>query len=116
VIVLCRTSNPGGGELQDLRAGQAPLYQHIAELAETSWNRNGNCGLLVGATYPQELSQVRALAPSVPLLIAGAGRQQGAVREAVQAGITADGGIILSSWRVERRAVIGIRRRRYHPP
>jgi len=99
VIVLCRTSNPGGGELQDLPAGQVPLYQRIAELAETRWNRNGNCGLLVGATYPRELSQVRALAPSLPLLIAGVGRQRGAVREAARAGMTSGGGIIVSSYR-----------------
>ena len=107
VIVLCRTSNLGGGELQDLPAGPAPLYQHIAELAGTSWNRNGNCGLLVGATYPGELSQVRARAPSLPLLIAGVGRQQGAVREAVRAGRTADGGIIVSSSRAVTHASSG---------
>ena len=107
VIVLCRTSNPGGGELQDLPAGQLPLYQRIAELAETRWNRNGNCGLLVGATYPRELSQVRALAPSLPLLIAGVGRQHGAVREAATAGMTSDGGIIVSSSRAVTHASSG---------
>ncbi len=107
VIVLCRTSNPGGGEVQDLPAGQAPLYQRIAELAEATWNRNGNCGLLVGATYPRELNQVRTLAPSLPLLIAGAGRQQGAVREAVTAGVARGGGIIVSSSRAVTHASTG---------
>jgi orotidine-5'-phosphate decarboxylase len=107
VIVLCRTSNPGGGELRDLLVGQVPLCQRIAELAETSWNRNGNCGLLVGATYPRELSQVRVIAPSLPLLIAGVGRQQGAVREAVKAGATRGGGVIVSSSRAVTHASSG---------
>jgi orotidine-5'-phosphate decarboxylase len=107
VIVLCRTSNPGGGELQDLLAGRTPLYQHVAELAETIWNRNGNCGLLVGATYPRELSEVRALAPSLPLLIAGVGRQQGAVREAARAGTSRGGGVIVSSSRAVTHASSG---------
>ena len=107
VIVLCRTSNPGGGELQDLRVGQLPLYQHVAELAETSWNRNGNCGLLVGATYPRELSSVRAPAPSLPLLIAGVGRQRGAARDAVLAGRNPGGGIIVSSSRAVTHASRG---------
>jgi orotidine-5'-phosphate decarboxylase len=99
VIVLCRTSNPGGGELQDLPVRGVPLYQHIATLAQASWNHNGNCGLLVGATYPAELREVRARAPGLPLLIAGVGRQQGSLQAAVRAGATADGGILVSASR-----------------
>ncbi len=99
VIVLCRTSNPGGGELQDLRVENGLLYQHVAEQVETTWNRHGNCGLLVGATYPRELKEVRARAPSPPLLIVGIGRQRGSLEAAVRAGATTDGGIIVSASR-----------------
>lgn len=104
VIVLCRTSNPGGAELQDLEVGGIPLYQHVARLVESAWNAaNGNCGLLVGATWPAEIAQVRAAAPTLPLLIAGVGRQQGALAEAVRAGLRGDlvggGGIIVSASR-----------------
>ena len=107
VIVLCRTSNPGGGELQDLPVGGVPLYQHVAQLAETRWNRNGNCGLLVGATYPPQIRQVRAAAPSLPLLIAGVGRQHGALRDAVTAGATTAGGVIVSASRSITHASTG---------
>ena len=80
-FLLCRTSNPGGDDFQNqpLAAlpGQPRLYEHIAELAQTTWNDNGQLGLVVGATYPQELARVRALAPTVPLLIPGVGAQGG---------------------------------------
>ena len=97
--MLCRTSKPGGGEQQDLPVDGVPLYQHVARLAETSWNRNDNCGLLVGATYPSQIRQVRAATPSLPLLIAGVGRQRGAPRDAVSAGATTAGRIIVSASR-----------------
>jgi len=88
-FLLCRTSNPGGDDFQNqpLAAlpGQPRLYEHIAELAQTTWNDNGQLGLVVGATYPQELARVRALAPTVPLLIPGVGAQGGDATATVRA-------------------------------
>ena len=79
-FLLCRTSNPGGDDLQGQRlaglAGEPFLYEHIARLAQGPWNLNGQLGLVVGATYPAEIERVRALAPTVPLLIPG-GRRPG---------------------------------------
>ena len=98
MIVLCRTSNPGGRDLQELEVGGRPLYQVIAELAATRWNGRGNCLLVVGATYPQELAQVRALVGDMPLLVPGVGAQGGDVARAVRAGQTAAGtGLLVSS-------------------
>ena len=78
VIVLCRTSNPGGDDLQSLTLeGGERLYERIARLAATEWNTSGELGLVVGATYPRELERVRALAPTLPLLIPGVGAQGG---------------------------------------
>ena len=78
VILLCRTSNPGGDDLQSLvLEGGERLYERIARLAATEWNRSGELGLVVGATYPRELERVRALAPTLPLLIPGVGAQGG---------------------------------------
>lgn len=152
LILLCRTSNPGGNDLQALpvlppRSGQegasaghlpspaagklpaaghadgtpgskhepgearhtaasaspaAPrlLYQHLASLAAGPWNRTGQLGLVVGATYPEELARVRALAPSLPLLVPGVGAQGGDVEATVRAGLDADGhGLIINSSR-----------------
>ena len=78
LFLLCRTSNPGGDDLQSLPLeGGERLYERIARLAATDWNRNGQLGLVVGATYPQEIERVRALAPTLPLLIPGVGAQGG---------------------------------------
>jgi len=100
VIVLCRTSNPGGADLQALPVGGRPLYQVVAELAARRWNSRGNCLLVVGATYPQELAAVRALVGDMPLLVPGVGAQGGDVAAAVTAGQSADGsGLIISSSR-----------------
>ncbi|MFL6665131.1 MAG: orotidine-5'-phosphate decarboxylase [Rhizobacter sp.] len=87
VILLCRTSNPGGEDLQGqaLASGRM-LYEHVAELAQERWNLNGQLGLVVGATYPGEIARVRALAPILPLLIPGIGAQGGDAAAAVQAG------------------------------
>jgi orotidine-5'-phosphate decarboxylase len=77
-FVLCRTSNPGGADLQDLvLADGEPLYRHVARLAGERWNANGNCGLVVGATYPDELAAVRAICPDLPILVPGVGAQGG---------------------------------------
>lgn len=88
IIVLARTSNPGAGEFQDLRVGepQEPLYQVIARNVATSWNDNGNCGVVVGATYPRELAEVRKIVGDMPILIPGIGAQGGEVEATVKAG------------------------------
>lgn len=89
-ILLCRTSNKGGNDLQMLIAGDKPIYQHVAELANGPWNTNGQLGLVVGATFPQEIQAVRQLAPKLPLLVPGIGAQGGDVNACVSAGITTD--------------------------
>ena len=100
VIILCRTSNPGGRELQELAAPDIPLYQVVAQLAAQRWNARGNCLLVVGATRPAELAQVRALVGDMPLLVPGVGAQGGDVAQAVKNGQSADGtGLIISSSR-----------------
>ncbi len=100
VLVLCRTSNAGGRDLQDLQVSARPLYQVVAELAAQRWNTRGNCLLVVGATYPQELAAVRALVADMPILVPGIGAQGGDLAHAVRAGQTAAGsGLLLSSSR-----------------
>jgi len=84
-FVLCRTSNPGGNDLQMLDVGGERLFERIARLAAGAWNRNGQLGLVVGATYPQELARVRALAPQLALLVPGIGAQGGDVAATLQA-------------------------------
>ena len=86
VVVLCRTSNPGSGEFQDLLVAGRPLYQRVAERVMQHWNGNGNCLLVVGATWPQELAQVRAIIGAMPLLIPGVGAQGGDAVATVKAG------------------------------
>lgn len=89
-FLLCRTSNPGGDDFQPQHLrdvpGQPRLYEHIAALAQGPWNLNGQLGLVVGATYPAEIERVRALAPTVPLLIPGVGAQGGDAVATVKAG------------------------------
>ena len=100
VLILCRTSNPGAGDLQDLAVGPRPLYQVVAELAAARWNSRGNCLLVVGATYPAELAAVRALVGDMPLLVPGVGAQGGSVARVVASGQTHAGtGLIISSSR-----------------
>jgi orotidine-5'-phosphate decarboxylase len=100
VIILCRTSNPGARDLQDLKVGERALYQVVAQLAAQRWNSRGNCLLVVGATYPDELAQVRALVGDMPLLVPGVGAQGADVAQAVRGGQSADGtGLIISSSR-----------------
>lgn len=96
-IVLCRTSNPGAGELQDLDVGGAPLWQRVAETVRDRWNANGNCMLVVGATYPSELAQVRALVGDMPILVPGLGTQGGEAEATVTAGQDAHGGGLIVS-------------------
>jgi orotidine-5'-phosphate decarboxylase len=99
-IVLCRTSNPGGSDLQFLSVDGKPLYQHVAQLVAQKWNRNGQCALVVGATFPGELAQVRALVGAMPLLVPGIGAQGGDIQATVEAGKTINGnGMMISSSR-----------------
>ena len=100
LILLCRTSNAGGSDLQDqtLASGDK-LYEHIARLASGKWNRSGRLGLVVGATYPAEVARVRELAPSLPLLIPGLGAQGGDAKAVVAAGWRPGGPIIVNSSR-----------------
>ena len=127
LILLCRTSNPGGNDLQALSvlpagnatgtppgapsprqsaSGTTPdaqpekLYEHLARLAAGPWNVSGELGLVVGATFPDELARVRALAPRLPLLVPGVGAQGGDVNATVRAGLDADGyGLVINSSR-----------------
>jgi orotidine-5'-phosphate decarboxylase len=100
VIILCRTSNAGGSDLQFLDVGGKPLYQHVAQLVADKWNRHGQCALVVGATYPEEIAQVRALVGDMPLLIPGVGAQGGDVDATVKAGKTGQGtGMMINSSR-----------------
>ncbi|HNR92674.1 MAG TPA: orotidine-5'-phosphate decarboxylase [Dokdonella sp.] len=100
VVVLCRTSNPGARELQDLDVGGRPLYQHVAERVATEWNTHGNCLLVTGATWPGELAAVRRLVGDMPLLVPGVGAQGGDVAAVVRNGCSADGcGLLVSSSR-----------------
>jgi orotidine-5'-phosphate decarboxylase len=92
LFLLCRTSNAGGADLQAQRlAGGELLFEHIARLAAGPWNRNGQLGLVVGATFPDELARVRELAPTLPLLIPGVGAQGGDAQATVRAGWRGDG-------------------------
>jgi orotidine-5'-phosphate decarboxylase len=100
VIILCRTSNPGAKDLQDLESGGRKLYQLVAERAAQVWNSRGNCLLVVGATYPAELADVRSIVGDMPFLVPGVGAQGGDVAQVVTQGQTADGtGLIISSSR-----------------
>jgi len=101
VILLCRTSNPGGADLQNLDLGDGEkLYERVARLVSGSWNANGNCALVVGATFPIELARVRALVGDMPLLVPGIGAQGGDIAATVAAGQTKDGlGLMLNSSR-----------------
>ncbi|MBL0421366.1 orotidine-5'-phosphate decarboxylase [Ramlibacter sp. AW1] len=102
-FLLCRTSNPGGDDLQNQRLasvdGQPLLYEHIARLAQGPWNLNGQLGLVVGATYPAEIERVRQVAAKVPLLIPGVGAQGGDAAATVKAGWRPDAPIVVASSR-----------------
>ena len=102
-FLLCRTSNPGGDDLQNQRLssidGQPLLYEHVARLAQGPWNLNGQLGLVVGATYPAEIERVRAVAPTLPLLIPGVGAQGGDAVATVKAGWRPGAPIIVNSSR-----------------
>ncbi len=99
-FLLCRTSNPGGDDLQSQRLSSVPgeplLYEHVARLTQGPWNLNGQLGLVVGATYPAEIERVRCVAPTLPLLIPGVGAQGGDAVATVRAGWRAVNGETVS--------------------
>ena len=105
VILLCHTSNPGAADLQDLIVEgtdgvRLPLYQQVARTIAHEWNGNGNCALVTGATWPEQLAQVRALVGEMPLLVPGIGAQGGDVEAVLRHGRTTDGtGLMISSSR-----------------
>jgi orotidine-5'-phosphate decarboxylase len=90
VFILCRTSNKGAADFQDLRTDSMPLYEAVARKAG-EWNAYGNIGLVVGATYPEQLKRVRSICPEMPLLIPGIGAQGGDLSAAVSYGVDAQG-------------------------
>ena len=93
LFLLCRTSNAGGSDLQAQRLeGGERVFERVARLAADAWNRSGQLGLVVGATFPEEIEQVRLLAPTLPLLIPGVGAQGGNAAATVRAGWRAEGG------------------------
>jgi orotidine-5'-phosphate decarboxylase len=99
-LILCRNSNRGAGEFQDLMVGGRPLYEAVAERVSAEWNANGNCMLVVAATYPEEMRRIRAIAPQMVFLVPGIGAQGGDVEAVVSAGVDERGkGLLISSSR-----------------
>lgn len=95
VIILCRTSNPNSGDLQDFTCEGKALYEHVAELVRDKWNYNGNAALVVGATYPEELAKLRKACPELPFLVPGVGAQGGSVSEVIKNGAVAGWGNLM---------------------
>jgi len=99
-IILCRTSNPGAGEIQDLEVEGKPIWQIVAEKVSKSWNMNNNCMLVVGATYPEEMKKVRSICPNITFLVPGIGAQGGSIKEVMESGVDMNGrGLIINSAR-----------------
>ncbi len=100
-IILCRTSNPGASEFQDLKVDGQPLYQRIAKAVAENWNINSNCALVVGATYPKEMKIIRELVgDNLPFLVPGVGAQGGDIEQVVRSGLDSQGsGLIINSAR-----------------
>ena len=99
-VFLCHTSNPGARDFQELLVDGVPLYQHIARTIAEEWNADGNCALVVGATFPEELKVIRGIVGDMPLLIPGVGAQGGDVEAVVRNGVSADGtGLMINSSR-----------------
>lgn len=101
LIILCRTSNPGAAEFQNLSVENKPVYQHVARSVSEKWNDKENCLLVVGATYPEEMKEIREIVgPDMVFLVPGIGAQGGDINEAVKAGLGANKrGLIINSAR-----------------
>lgn len=96
-IILCRTSNEGSGEFQDLTTGDKSLYQQVAENVAKNWNENNNCMLVVGATYPEELKKVRKIVGDMTILVPGVGAQGGDLKKVIEHGSNSQGrGVIIN--------------------
>jgi orotidine-5'-phosphate decarboxylase len=100
VLAVCRTSNPGSGDLQDLSVDGTPVYQRVARMVAQRWAALGECGLVVGATFPRQLAEVRSIVGDLPILVPGVGEQEGDLAASVRAGSTGHGtGLLVSSSR-----------------
>ncbi|MBI2588042.1 orotidine-5'-phosphate decarboxylase [Candidatus Azambacteria bacterium] len=100
IIILCKTSNPGADDFQNLEVDGIPLYEIVARKVSEEWNAYGNCALVVGATFPEEMRRVRAIVKGMPFLVPGIGAQGGEVKAAVEAGQDSKGqGLIINSSR-----------------
>jgi orotidine-5'-phosphate decarboxylase len=99
-ILLCRTSNPGAKDFQDLDVGGLPLYRRVAERAASAWNTHGNLMLVVGATYPKEMADLRRAHPELTFLVPGIGAQGGDLEAILEAGLNTQGtGLLISASR-----------------
>ena len=99
-IILCRTSNPGASEFQDLIVDGRPIYEHVAEAVKKTWNTHNNCLLVVGATYPAEMKTIRQLVGDMPFLVPGVGAQGGDIAAVMAAGVDSQGqGMMINSGR-----------------
>lgn len=99
-IILCRTSNPGAGEMQDLKVGEKPIWQIVAEKVNNEWNKHDNCMLVVGATYPEEMKKIRFIVGDMTFLVPGIGVQGGDLGSVMKAGMNNEGlGLIINSSR-----------------
>lgn len=99
-IILCRTSNTSASDIQDIDIDGEKFYQKVAKLVNDEWNYNKNCLLVVGATWPSQMTEIRNIVGNMPFLVPGVGAQGGDVRSMVEAGKTPDGmGLIISSSR-----------------
>ncbi|MDP9090756.1 MAG: orotidine-5'-phosphate decarboxylase [Pseudomonadota bacterium] len=99
-LLLCRTSNPGAKDFQDLSFDGLPLYRHVAMHAAQHWNQHGNLMLVVGATVPREMAELRTAHPNLPFLVPGIGAQGGDLKATLDAGLDAQGfGLLLSASR-----------------
>ena len=100
LIILCRTSNPGAGEFQDFSVDGKKLYQYVAQKVVEQWNKNNNCLLVVGATYPQEMKEIRSIAKDMTFLVPGIGAQGGDLENTLKNGLRKDKkGLLISSTR-----------------
>jgi len=100
VVLLCRTSNAGASDIQDLKVDGIPVYEKVASMISQQWNQNNNCCIVVGATWPEQMSRLREITGDMPFLVPGVGAQGGDVQAIVKAGQTPDGrGLIINSSR-----------------
>ncbi len=100
VVLLCRTSNAGAADIQDLEVAGVPIYEKVAGMINDHWNANNNCCIVVGATWPEQMKRLREITGDMPFLVPGVGAQGGDVKALVEAGKTADGkGLIINSSR-----------------